>query len=472
MEGLGLAVGETPAPAPPVEKKPVSGTGKTFAQAIIDEQAAAAVAPPDPAPPATPPAPAAATPAAPATPPAPEPPPAPVAVEKRPGVAQIVEQTVKKTLESLNPPKPTETPAAPAVDPFEAQLTEAEKDELQLARWAAAKYPEHKGLADKTLDFFKKLHAKIETDLKADPDRDFDSDPEFRKWKQQNAPAISHAEKRKLERAHIVDSAREEIVREQSGQLEEIRRQQRALELKPVIEREVTAHASKIETQLADDPIAASVVTRAKEVGWDQTLQEDRVFAPVVKNLQDQSVQLATEFKLLMSGVKAGDPNNAAHKWLWNFMQMQYQHYATNDQARVRDGKTFLPRSEYFEAVKKDPNAAHRHFTIGEAEFLDLLASNTQQNIKNTVKAEEERLVASGFERKPRTPAAAQIPKSENTPPVAPPAQAQTSAPATTHVSPRAVVSAAPGAAQTTRPAAANQDAVDLIATLGLKVPA
>lgn len=453
LEGLGVAIGESPAPAVKPEKKveaPMQRTTRTLAEVVAAEAEAAAKPPEAPKPveaAAPPPAPAPADPTA--TPPVPAPEPK-VEVEKRPAISQIIDQTVKKTIESMQlPPKPAE--AAPAAaDPFEGQLTEAEKEELAFARWAASKFPQHKDLGDQTLNFFKKAQGYITNALKEDPDRTFDDlDEEWMKFRKQNAPPITQIERKKLERAQIEDNAVQRAREEQAAELASLRRQQRALELRPQLEKEVVEHATQIEKNLADDEIAKDILARVKEVGWEKTLQEDQIFAPMVKQAQEQSAQLATEFRMIMAGIKDPDGANPMHKWLWEFMQMNYRQIAADEKLRVRDGRTFLPRSEYFAVAAKDPAVDQKHFTISESEFLFLLANNTQNNIKRSIADRNNALKASGFERKPRAtappPAAtppAGITKTETQKPATPP-------PAEAHVSPRATVSASPGAAQT-----------------------
>ena len=470
LEGLGVAIGEppgTPPPKPPEEKKPVTRVTRTLAEAVVEGEAL----PPPPAP--TPP------PEVPATPPPGEPPPpAPAApppekieVEKRPSTQQIVEQTVKKTLAELQPKAEPPSLPPPAADPFEAQLTPAEKEELSFARWISAKFPEHKEYGEKTLSFFKKAAAYIERGLKENPERSFDEqDEEWSAFRKQNAPVLSQVERRKFERAQIEEDTVKRVRDEQASEFEAIRRQQRALELRPQIEKEVHEHAALIEKQLGDDEIAKDIVTRAKEVGWDQTLQEDRIFAPIVKQAEDQSAQLATEFRLIMAGIRDPDGNNPTHKWIWDFMQMNYRMYANDEKMRVRDGRTFLPRSEYFNQARQDPQTDKKHFTISEEEFLYLLASNTQSNIKKTIKERNDALKASGFERKPKAaaapepaPAPGAVTKTETqkAPPTPPPP------PPEPHVSPRATVTASPGAAKSGGETPAN-DGTLLLQTLGV----
>ena len=462
LDGLGVAVGEPPAEKPPkVEPPAMRPVTRTLAEAVVQE-AAHPVGPPETPPPAEPPKPPE-TPKAPETPPAvppvTPPPPAPtdkVEVEKRPPLSQIIDQTVRKTIESIQPPKPPETPPPPAVDPFEAQLTDAEKEELAFARWVAGKYPQqYKDLGTQTLNFFKKTQGYIEHALKENPERTFDEhDEEWQKFRRQNAPAVNPQERRKLERAQIEDAAVQRAREETAAEMEVLRRQQRALELRPKIDREANEHAASIEKQLADDEIARDILARVKEVGWDQTLKEDQIFAPLIKDLQEKSAQYATEFQLVTAGIKQPSGQNEVHKWLYDFLQANYKYYKANENLRVRNGKQFLERNEYYPLLAKDPATADKYYTIEEAEFLALLAGNTQQNIKNLIAERNNALKASGFERKPKAAAATPpvtpvsgITKSETQKPSAPPPAAP---PAEPHVSPKATVTAAPGASKST----------------------
>lgn len=468
LEGLGLAIGEKPKAQPAVEPIPNS-VGRTLADTLkfADERRAmeGKKADPDPAAPATPAAeapksdpnqPAAPTPAPAPTPaaaaPAPTPTPAAtpkVEVEKRKPIDQVVEEAVRKVIgdKPATPPAPEPAPAnPPAQDPFEATLNDDERDALAFARYAAQKNPEKYGnLPAQQLAFFKKVDSYVQTARAENAERTFDeSDTDFIRFVQANKPRVDQRDRKQLERQQIIEEAQRLAEENLRKETEEIRRKQHVLEMTPKVEHAVQTFATESENALAQDTNspAAAIVQKAKQEGWDKVLQEDQVFAPIVRHYHRNAVRLASTYESIYAGlVDKLDPNNADHVWLHKFVTSQADHFKQNGgDARVRDGKTFITPKEFAAMQSSRSPQVANHWTFDDRDVLGLLADNARWNINEALKREEQRLSASGFQRATK----AQLPKAEN-PPAPAPSPPPSPEPA---ASPRAVASAAPGAAK------------------------
>lgn len=462
MEALGLALHgdkpetakgdeapQVPAPEPGFED-PVSRStvGRSFSDILKDaderrtaEAASPAAATPAAAAPATPEAtPAAETPAALAD--------KPIEVEKRKPITEIVEGAMRKVLGEPGVPKlPEQQPAAPAPapDPFEATLDEAQREEIEFARYAAQKDPaKYKDLPAKTLTFYKKTADYFQREQN-NPERTFDqNDDAYTRFLAQNKPVLAPVERKRLERQQIIDTAKAEVAREQSGVIEEQRQKIHQLEATPKVERAVQNYVAESQEFFAKDEASpiAPIMKKALEAGWNKTLSEDKVFAPIVKRYYDNSVRLAGTYQALINNVQPFKPNtNDDHRWLHEFVTRQAESFKRNGGAALnRDGRAFVAPKEFNEM----PDAQRaRHWTFNDRDVLERLAFNTKLNIEAELKAEEERLTTSGFVRpKPQ----AQLARTETA--AATPAVAAQPA-ATPAASPRSTPSTAPGAAQT-----------------------
>jgi len=75
-------------------------------------------------------------------------------------------------------------------DPYESQLIDEQKDELELYRYAEAKG--HEGMSNKLLGFYKGLDEYVDSARKDDPDRTFDDeDEEFIEYVKKHKPEIT-----------------------------------------------------------------------------------------------------------------------------------------------------------------------------------------------------------------------------------------------------------------------------------------
>lgn len=370
-------------------------------------------------------------------------------------MSDTVKKAIKEALDEPGstqaaPPAATAAAQTPPADPFEAQLTEAEKDEMEFARYAAKTNPGKYGdLPQKTLTFFKKVADYVEKGAAANPDRSFDEgDEDFGKFVKQHRPRMEGIDRRRLERQQTVEAATERIRSEKQAEIDELKEKTHRLENLPRVEQATRTFVEESERFYAADEAspASPIVKRVREVGWQQVLNEDRVFAPIVKQFHDQSARLATTYESILAGVVKFNPQNPDHSWLHSFVVQQADNFKrTGGDALNRNGRTFATPLEY---NQMNPAEQARHWTFMSQDVLVRLAGNTKWNVDQALKAEEERMTASGFQRVPKT----QLPATA-TPPAQPPAPAPAQpAPSPSPGSPRSTPSSAPGAGVVTQP--------------------
>lgn len=470
LAGLGQAVGKPPEPAPSEIKDSI---GRTFAEiaasAAEDRESASAAGdaggtpPPEEggekpaAQPPAPPAPPAAPPQEPekAASPPPLPPTKPIEVERRQPVEKAVKQAVSEALKEIKASESKTEKDKPTIDPVEASLDPEEKEELEFARYAAEKDPRFKEAPVKFLEYIRRVRSYVDNAIKENPSRKFDeTDEDFIKFSRANRPSIDPLARRRLEGQRMRDEISADLKAQNEKELEALRQKTRALEATPQIERGAQEFSTEVTNLFSNDEqsMAAPIVNRAKEIGWDKAAEEDPFFGPVVKGYHEKATALAAEYLALTSGVKTFDPNNHDHSWIVNFIEDRSVAFANNGgDARIRNGRSFVGVGEYHQLSASE---RAKHWTFGTRDILEHLAHNTKGVVESELKLQHEKLVKSGFERKktqssssPGADTKTRLAHVEN---AASKDGKQESAQQAAKVSPKATPSAAPGAAQTT----------------------
>jgi hypothetical protein len=310
-------------------------------------------------------------------------------VEKKeePKAATPVEVKPKKV--AIQAPEPTPSvlpPVAPVAIPeiISDEFDEEEKEEIELAKFAAKSNPEKYSGFDKKLEsFFKKHNEYLDQKLGEDPhfEPDADKNEDYRRWLQANRPDIPRHEKRRLERELLIKRAKEEAVAEADARLQEVNNRLREVEIRPRIAKSIDNFVEAVNSILPED-IAASVKSG--------TLDEDLPLeGETVKQYLGLAKHAASEFLNLTGGLTKFDSKNPTHSWLGSFIHEQGTLFLKNGGKELeRDGKKFLPRAEYngLPADRKD-----KFWSFTDSDVLDMLAYNAKTTVESAVAREREK---------------------------------------------------------------------------------
>lgn len=459
MADMGLLVKDgnleqAPPPAPPAKE-----TGVPDFTTMGEHARFRSERPTKPADPATPPP---AEPPKPGDPPPPAPPAAKkVEVEKGKPIEEIVEGVVKR-LQKPEPPAPTTAPPPPAKpgtpDPDAAyieSLEEVQREELELAQFAAERMPDkYANLPKRTIEYLKKVDEFIAGKTKEDPNWDPDEDESFSAFVQENRPSFQPGDRKKLERGMIAAEVRTDLEKEFQPKLQEAERSVRAQEIKPEIDNATQSYRQYVANALAPDDKSPfhGVIAKVVEKGLtEEAWKEAKVVDPLAVNIArphlERAVSLGREYLELAAGVREQVPFRsdlpANHKQnqlalrqaqLFGFIDQQETHFAEHGgNLRIAEGKSFLPRREFF-ALPKAEQA--KHWTLGHQDVLDILARDAAFSAQGELEAELKRREEEGYVRNGKK----EIPKPETPPPVTPPPSVSGSE------SPRATSTPSPGA--------------------------
>lgn len=314
-------------------------------------------------------------------------------------------------------PTPAIAPASPAARPeksqpltatevaveangeFEKSLLPEQREELEFDRAAERLMPDkYKDVSAKRLKFFKQLDefAAQHPDLTADSE-------ELTQFIEKHKPTYPAPDVRKLERLAVKEEVLAEAHRATDEKLATANREIQELKTRPKIAAEIEA----LETDLAA-MLPENMRTAATEKGLDELDGEFPLEGPIVRQVIDNTVLAANEFLELATGLKPYQQGDPAHEWLVRFINTQGQVFQKQGgEALVRDGKQFVPRSEY----SGDPAT----WTFSNREVTDMLKANAKINMDDLLAkaTKKHELIVSKrqkppVEQKPNPPAEAQ----------------------------------------------------------------
>lgn len=304
----------------------------------------------------------------------------------------------RATPSALPPVKeaPSTPPAKPDQPDIEATLLPEEREELAFDRLAERLLPDKKGMAAKRLAFFQKLN-----DYVADhPDLTPDSD-ELTNFIAKHKPTYTEAERRKIDRAAMKEEVLEEAKKAVEAPLAEAQKKIRELETIPAIQKRIEGFEEELTGVLPEDLRKAALEKDLDELDEDFPLE-----APIARKVYDSTLIAANEF-LELAGVtlengetlppiKAYDPSNPTHNWLAQFINTQGDIFQeSGGELRVRDGRQFVPRSQF----TGDPKT----WTFSNQEILKMLSANAKMNIETMIAGEAARIEKISTKRKPAT---------------------------------------------------------------------
>lgn len=305
--------------------------------------------------------------------------------DRRREAAEVAAEVVQQMQSKLTPPPlpPTrQQQPEPEVSQDDSWLSDDQREEVELARWAEASDPgKYKGKSAEVLSRFKEIHEYREKH-KSDEDRTLDeNDDEFVRFIRDRKPQWGSGELRRLQNQKLISEAKEAARKELQPELESARREAREAKLLPAIESKVSSVMSEISKEATgDDPL-------------EKAIFEDH---------RRRAGEVAAEYLRVVNGVSQFNPTNQMHNWVASFIIRKADEFdKTGGASRVRDGKTFVPPHKYQEMINAG-RSVDGVWTYGPDDVLPLLTKHAVTEAKNAVKIEEERATKLGFVRAAR----------------------------------------------------------------------
>ena len=286
-------------------------------------------------------------------------------------------QVIREELEARGkePDKVEETTAEPEVDPYESQLIDEQKKELDLFRYAESK-GKHLGKSDKLLQFYKDLDDYVEKAKREDEGRTFDDqDHEFMDYVRKNKPDIQPAEREELQRFKFRDEIVSDVKKEYEQTINGLKGELNEIKATPQI------RATLKEAGRAYDEFAK----------MGELEQNDPLVHKVYSEERDRYMAWADDFVKRWHGL-----NNAqddGYYKLINDIETEADSYARSGNTD-RDGKKFLTPSRYAQA--KDRSS---YWTWDQNDILEHFGGKSLELAKESAEKRIAELESYGFKR-------------------------------------------------------------------------
>lgn len=297
----------------------------------------------------------------------------PVVVVKREEKKPEVDETKKRELD--------------AEAEYVKSLTEDQQYEVELARFAEKNGKP--GQLKKLLDYYHSAEKFLTDNPELEP-----TSSEFVEFMEKNEPKLSNAERRKLERAIITQSAtqnaRDEVTKEFEPVVRELNEMKSAPSIKAVVD-DARAIMTK-KTEGDDISISQEVFDKVQSMPYHQAVEEFPQEAPIIAS----TIAKVREWTRIWNSVVEVDLKDPNHQWLMNFLQNKEAEMLSKPESyQVRDGKRFVPITKFIELEQTNPKAAAGCWTFQHKDVASMIAENGALYHKAQVK----KLINAGWTR-------------------------------------------------------------------------
>jgi hypothetical protein len=391
-------------------------------------------------------------------------PPAPAAPEQKPPTPRIKPKVkpaapaapttadiVKSVVEAMNQTKQPPAAAAPAT-PQEPELSDFDREEYELARFAAEAMPEkYKGFDAKVLSFVKRRDEEIKAIIAEDGEFDPQSE-RYQKFIRENRPTFQGADRQRLMREQVKREVMSEADRKIQEREQQLDRKIRHLETAPVIRQEVQAAAESVLT--LDDDAVKEFKADPKKAADDNPIE-----APIIERAVQDVTAMTEEYLKISNGLIDPDPKNEIHVALSALMEHQGKLLDSmpEEQRTASDGRVFISVERYLELKERKDPALKQYRTIDAKLGVGLIREFGKNVVQTRLKETRERLARAGFKREKAAPAT----------PAAPAGAAPAPAPAAAPAKPAPKATVTPAAAPPSKPAG-KTDAAPHLKVLGI----
>lgn len=272
---------------------------------------------------------------------------------------------------------------------YVAGLTDDQKDELALARFAEAKGKP--GLSKKVIDYYKKLDKFAVENPEAEPDGD-----DFKKFREENEPKLTSSERRRLEREMITEQATARAREEVSKEYEPIVREVNAVKSEKLVRKAMVDVGDEL-AKVIDPELVKSVLEAPYQPATKRKAEAEIVRGALI---------VTEEWIKIRNGAAAYDRNKASHKWIGDLLAYETHKMMSKPKAeQVKDGRQFIDLVQYEKIAAENPQQANAYYTFTDDEVVAMIARNGVENYQQRIKSlEEDGFVRPQPDKKTETP--------------------------------------------------------------------
>lgn len=371
------------------------------------------------------------TPVAPVTPPAPAPAKIKTSVKSTARGNPLVDSA--PAIPQFTPPPPL----SPVVVPD--NLTEEQREELQEAEVAARLFPDKYGARVTELRAY---YIRAEALRTAKPNVAED-DEDFQALVQ-SKPDLKPVDARKVQRKIGEDIAVQATEKRLQPKINKIEMDAKRAAILPEVKSFVAgAWTEGVRNQIKADTksVLAEPLRLGLEKGFDAASAEFPLETRVMRSVADKARAKVTEFLLMRNNAVDFDASNPVHNEVSQFINFEGQQFQkTGGKYLVRDGRQFMPRSQFIAMVGNDQaegrtlDAANwrtaKYWTFDDVSIVDMMGIRMKEEAEFYVKNASEQAKRDGFTPAPKKGVASNQPNQPKAPAeLAPPKAGQRPSP-------------------------------------------
>lgn len=281
-------------------------------------------------------------------------------------------------------PQPVAPAPQQAVDPYVEKLLPEEKEAYEVASWASRNDPEHKGLNEKYLNFFKAHNELLE---KNKEDYEFSNSEEYRNFIKSQKPQVNL---KSLERKMWTAEAKNKAMQEMAPQLEQVRREQLKIKGEPVAK----AGMQKTKTDLIN-AIPSNFAESLKKDGVEKFAKQNPLEAQIINKHLTSAQNMAGTFHQIVNDVEDYNESNPAHAQLSKFIQDAQDKFIKTGRTQ-KNGKTFIRRERMPTVPAQDRD---KYYTFSDQDVLNLIVRQAKHQIHANIEGMNKAIQQGGWKK-------------------------------------------------------------------------
>jgi len=306
-----------------------------------------------------------------------------------------LEEVVKRAIK----PESVQAPVVPSV-PDPTDLTDAEREEYELAKYFEEKDPSKKGLTQELSAFYRKQKEFLEKRAEEEgSDYDPSTDVAFKKFIEKNSPKFGAGERRRAREMKLVEEterrASERTRAEVDPKIKKLEDDLRETRERPHIERRIGDFVAEVTRSMPQEVLGF----HAKN-GNDITKTRDAfpVEVEVITDTTEGAKRLAGEYLAIRRGLKEPSHKDPGHTLLANLVDSQAQELLKTGRPEylTRNGKQFIHPSRMTPALERT------HWTFDENDVLTLIKYAARREANDRISARYQELDRLGEAKKKR----------------------------------------------------------------------
>jgi len=308
-----------------------------------------------------------------------------------------------------SPPKST-----PEVKENLSNLNKDEQERYHLAKWASDNIDGYEGKHKQYLDFFNKHSDYLNKKLQEDPDADFASDEEYKRFLSMNQPKF---DLQLVKERKITSDAEARALEKLKPQQEQIQREIKALRNEPLAKQQKSEKRKLISNAMPKEVMDLF----RNNPNYNKT---HGLEAKIVDRVLGDAYGMIDAFYDIANELTDYNPNDPMHTKLSKWIDSEQTAFINSGKTK-RNGKLFVRRERFPQVPESEKS---KYYTFTDDDIMSILAKRASMTVNQQIKQTLSQLEESGFRRSTAVPKQAE-PQQTSAPRLSPSPRPGASAP-------------------------------------------